>query len=212
MPNCDFLATGSDFELVLSHVFAAERFLVYEHYSPYDQEVVQFRSVEEVRDRYPTMGQCIGSGPSVMLQLLVPGTGSVLFERISLDSRRCGGVTFRYRASGWGLIQLQLGGIGPKGLVESHTNHNSAKRAAVWEATCGDKLGPAASWDWPQIESASRSFNRYISKIALRKDGSRPVLPEAAKLGGAQMSDLAIDTDVLAAGFHRPAVRRSFLG
>jgi hypothetical protein len=68
----------------------------------------------------------------------------------------------------------------------SRTNHNSAKRAALWEPTYEDKLGPAAAWAWPEIESASRSLNRYIAKVAVRRDGSHPVLPEAARLGDAR--------------------------
>lgn len=182
MPNCDFLAAGSDFDLVLTHVFESGRFLVYEHYSPYEQELLEFRSHSEVRDRYPNVGRCGGSAHSVLLQLLVPGTGSLVRERISLNPKSCAGATFRYAARGWGLVQLQLGGTGPKGLVASHTNHNSRARAMKWEVDYGETLGPAAAWDWPAIEKASRSLNRFISKVAVRKEGSRPVLPEAALL------------------------------
>jgi hypothetical protein len=182
MPNCDFFAADADFDLVLNHVFDSGDFLVYEAYSPYEQQLLQFRTVDEVRDRYPSMGRCTGSGPSVLLQLLVPDSGSLVFEHITLDPRRCSGATFRYRASGWGLVQLQLGGMGPKGLVRSHTNHNSLARALKWEGTYREILGPAAAWDWSKIESTSRRFNRFLSRVAVRKDGSSPVLPAASRL------------------------------
>jgi hypothetical protein len=186
MPNCDFLAADNDFRTVFEHVLECGDFEVYEAYSPYGNELAKFDCWASLLERYPSLGTCRGTEPSCMLQLLVPQAGSVITERIALDPRACSGHTFRYRASGWGLIQLQLGGIGPKGLVLSHTNHNSLARATAWEPTYREVLGPVSAWDWPHIASASRKLNRFIAAAAVTKVGSWPVLPWAASYQGRQ--------------------------
>ncbi len=186
MPNCNFLAADADFRPLIEHVLECGDFEVYETYSSYGTELAKFDCWASLLDHYPLLGTCKGTELSCMLQLLVPQTGSVITERIALDPRACSGHTFRYRASGWGLIQLQLGGIGPKGLVCSHTNHNSLARATAWESTYLKVLGPVSAWHWPRIVSASRKLNRFIAGSAVTKVGSWPVLPSAASYQGRQ--------------------------
>jgi hypothetical protein len=179
MPNCDFYAVGPDLELVLDFIFARSGCRVFELYSPYDTDLVEFHSFAEVAQRYP-VGQCKGACSSVLLQLLPESAGEVVVRRINLRPESCGGATFRFEASGWGLIQLDLGGVSPMGVVHSHTGHNSAKRARAWEPTYADVLGPASGWTWSKVESTSRRINAFIRKSAVQKQGSRPVLPAAA--------------------------------
>jgi hypothetical protein len=179
MPNCDFYALREDLRRVLDFVFEHSACRVFEHYSPCDSPLAEFRSTAEVEARYP-LGVCAGRAPSVLLQLLPESAGELVVERASLNPEKCNGATFRYIASGWGLIQLQLGGASPWGIVVSHTNHNSEKRALAWEPTYADILGPASSWRWASVESSSRRINAHIRKVASRKIGSRPVLPSAA--------------------------------
>jgi hypothetical protein len=181
MPNCDFFAARSDLDLLLDFVFNHSGCRVYEHSSPFDTPAIEFLSVSEVKGRSP-LGQCKGTAPSVLLQLLAPSAGEAIIERIKLNPEYCGGATFRECVTGWGLIQLYLGGESPGGLVPSHTNHNSETRAKNWEAQYLAKLGPASKWNWAEIERTSRRLNGFIRKIAVAKDGSRPILPEAAKL------------------------------
>jgi hypothetical protein len=179
MPTCDFLALASDCEAVLGFVFGSVDFTVYESYSPYSADLATFSSAAEIAARYP-LGKCTGTAPSVLLALLAKGTGQATVTRIALDPAKCDGHTFRYRTDGWGLIQLHLGGIGPKGIVASNTNHNSQARALKWESSRPD-LPPVSSWDWPGVQAASRKLNRFIHSLAASSTGSSPILPEAAR-------------------------------
>ena len=179
MPNCDFYSLREDSEQVLEFVLQHSGCKVFEHYSPFDTPLVEFRSVAEVAARYP-LGSCSGMAPSVVLQLLPPSAGDIVVDRVTLRPEKCNGATFRYVASGWGLIQLQLGGTSPRGVVASHTNHNSEKRAQAWAPMYLDELGPASAWDWRVVESTSRRINAFVRKLAVDKRGSRPILPAAA--------------------------------
>jgi hypothetical protein len=180
MPNIDFYATGGDFRSVLTYVFKQSACRVFESYSPPGEEIAEYKSVDELSARYP-IGICRGSGPSVLLQLVPPSASNQFsIRRISLQPELCDGHTFRYAVEGWGLIHLHLGGIGPEGLVNSHSNHNTEARARKWLETHRE-LGPIEIWNWREITAVSSALNRFIrTKLAAYKLGSRPVLPDAA--------------------------------
>jgi hypothetical protein len=180
LPNLDFYAIDRDLDDVLEFVFSASACRVFESYSPCGAELAEFHSVEEVRARYP-LGECRGHTASAHLMLWpIEASEAVTAHRISLSPPR-EGATFRYRISGWGLIQLYLGGRSADGIVVSHTNHNSESRARAWESTSGDELGPASAWDWKEVTRVSRQLNNHIRRrLAVDKIGSRPVLARAA--------------------------------
>jgi hypothetical protein len=184
VPNCDFLATKSDIEAVLGYVFASCEFTVYEAYSEPEAELRTFGNAAELAKLYP-LGLCQGTAPSVLLHLVAKNSGAVTVERFALEPIKCNGKTYRYRSSGWGLIQLHLGGIGPKGLVPSHTNHNSQARALKWAPTYPELPSPS-TWNWQAVQAASSKLNRFIRKQAVSKEGNRLVLPEAASHRAAQ--------------------------
>lgn len=181
MPNLDFYAVAADFDAVLEYVFAKSGCRVFESYSAFDSDLIEFKTADMLKEKL-TVGQCSADSPSILLQLVVPENSALSrIRKIDLSPAKSGGHTFRYTIEGWGLIQLYLGGLGPRGVVSSHTNHNSEARARAWQRTCPD-MGQTNSWDWPQITSVSSAFNRYIrSKLAVGKLGSRPVLPAAQK-------------------------------
>jgi hypothetical protein len=178
MPNCDFYGLESDLASVLEFVFCETGCRVFESYSAYGRELLEFRSVADLRQRY-VLGHCQGNAPSILLSLLPESAGELVRDQIPshVVSAAAPG---RFAAGGWGLIQLQLGGESPHGIVKSHTNHNSEKRAAAWEHQYGDAWGSPASWDWSLVASSSRRINDFVRKMAITKDGSRPVLPAAA--------------------------------
>jgi hypothetical protein len=180
MPNCDFYAAGDDFTTVISFVFK-EGCRIFESYSPFEQALIEFRSFDEIAARYP-IGACRGNAPSTLLSILAPNAGGdITVRRVTLDPRACDGATYRYVAEGWGLIQLHLGGIGPNGLVNSHTNHSSERRAAAWEQT-RPELGSHTEWNWNAVTQISSRINRQIRSHAADKRGSRVILPAAAQL------------------------------
>jgi hypothetical protein len=181
VPNLDFYAVGADFDAVLNYIFKERACRVFESYSPPGEEIAEFKSTAEISARYP-VGICRGSGASVFLQLVPPGAAPLFaIRRVSLSPDANQGHTFRYAVTGWGLIQLYLGGQGPYGLVASHTNHNTESRARRWQAV-HPELGPAAAWDWREVTRVSSAFNRFVrTKLAVSKIGNRPVLSNAAE-------------------------------
>lgn len=176
MPNCDFYAAGSDFGDVLEYVFTRSECQVFETYSPIGDELAEFTSVGQIAARYP-VGTTRHTAPSVLLSLVAPGARRLVTKRrIDLESG-----SMRYTLEGWGIIHLHLGGVGPKGLVHSHTNHNSEKRARAW-APAAPHLAPVEAWNWKEVAGISNRFNAHIRRLAVSKIGSRPVLPAASKV------------------------------
>jgi len=180
VPNLDFYAVGSDFDPILDFVFEQSGCHVFESYSAPGTELLRFHSADELRARHE-VGVSAGSSASIHLQLVPPGaTKSYQIERIRLDPAKCNGHTFRYSIRGWGLIQLYLGGIGPHGVTNSHTNHNTQSRAQKWEPIISANVD-ADDWNWREVNSTSGKLNRQIRKLCAYKLGSRPVLPAAAE-------------------------------
>ena len=182
MPNCDFYATVEDHEGLLSWLFSEATCRVFELSSDFELPLRQFQSPEEVLQqferRYPT-GE---KWREVHLQLYVIGAGPQFKpRRVALDPKACEGATFRYEAEGWGLVQLYLASATTDGLENSHTNHNSEKRAEAWAPTYR-KHGDPSAWDFKRITSFSSRLNRQIRKRAAGKIGGRVVLPGAMKV------------------------------
>src|ERR1700722_15717271 len=192
MPNIDFYAAGADFLAVLTYVFKQSACRVFESYSPPGEEIAEFKSVDDLSARY-SVGICPGSGPSVLLQLVPPGASHQFnIRRITLKPELCEGRTFRYAVEGWGLIQLQFGGTGPQGLVNSHSNHNTEARAKRWSETHRE-LGPIEIWNWRETTAVSSALNRFVrTKLATYELGSRPVLPDAAAAFAAGLTPIFV--------------------
>ncbi|WP_426390503.1 hypothetical protein [Variovorax sp. R-27] len=184
MPNCDFYATKDDHEGLLSWLFAEEACDVYELASDFEQPLKCFRSATEVLAQFERSYPNGKRWRAVHLQLYVRGAGPTFVpRRVTLNPQACGGATFRYNADGWGLVQLCLGSAseGDARLENSHTNHNSMKRAQTWSDTV-DILGGVEAWDFGRITSFSSRLNREIRKRGVAKVGSQAVLPGALKL------------------------------
>lgn len=178
MPNCDFYAIDKDLSDVLSFVFDELEVRVFELSSGYDRELREFNSISELYESY-RIGECKGNTSSVNLQLWpTTALGEIKINRITLNSKSCNGAEFRHQISGWGLIQLYLGGKSKSGIVHSHTNHNSEKRALKWSSSSEDQ-GAVSSWIWEEVNRVSSKLNRHIKKLAVSNINSRPVMPNA---------------------------------
>ncbi|WP_181774115.1 hypothetical protein [Amycolatopsis pittospori] len=172
MPNLDFYAVDDDWSAVLETVFDLGLFRVFESDSELDRELREFHTPAEVPD-----GR---QGRSLALLAIGSGPGPVP-KRIDFLPGVHPDATFRYCCEGWGMIQLYHGSVAGTGELRwSHTNHNSEKRAVAWAATL-QRLGDPAEWDWAAVTSASGRLNRAIRRMAVRKIGSHPVLPHAAR-------------------------------
>ena len=86
----------------------------------------------------------------------------------------------RFKCSGWGMIQLYLYGLVHGELRESHTNHNSERRAQKWGSTYPE-LGDARDWDFRLVNSTSRKVNQFIKANSIANCGSRPIMKSASQ-------------------------------
>ncbi|MCG6142730.1 hypothetical protein [Leptospira mtsangambouensis] len=181
MPNCDFYANSTDFQLIINFILKDLECKIYESYSDYEKPISEFHSFEELNDKYSILKNEMKN--NVYLQIYNPKASKNLkFRKIELDPNKCDGFKFRYSCDGWGLIQLYLGKLENNILKNSHTNHNSEKRASKWENIHENSLGKIHEWDWKIVNSTSRKLNRFIKNQSKDKINSRYILPEAFKL------------------------------
>jgi hypothetical protein len=78
-------------------------------------------------------------------------------------------------------VQLYLRVLRDDGLVNSHTNHASIKRAEAWAAV-SPEMGPVESWDFKKITAFSSRLNRQVRKMSAAKIDSCPMLRGALRL------------------------------
>ena len=181
MPNCDFFAFGDDHRVILAHIFDALPCRIFELSSRFDSELAEFTCVADFEHHFDISDWSIGRHPTLHLQILAADAGGTFnARRITLDSAKCDGATFRYSCDGWGLIQLYLESPHQNDLRASHTNHISATRAGNWSSTYPE-MGNPSDWNWDVVNSFSRKLNRFIRKCGTYKQGSRAILPCAAE-------------------------------
>ena len=179
MPNCDFYAVSGDFEPILQFIFDDLHCRVLEAYSSFDKNLREFSSLEELA-KGTNVGDCSNGALSCFLVLWpVEASNQVRIRRIKLDPSSGLG-SHRHVAEGWGLISLQLGGVGKMGLHPSRTNHNTQKRATKWADT-QHSMGDPMAWNWNVVTRTSNKLNRRIRSLSVAKVGSRSVLQAAKK-------------------------------
>jgi hypothetical protein len=179
MPNLDFYAIGGDLDKILDYVFTETGCRVFESFSAFDADLVEFPDAETLKRDRP-VGSCQQGMVSVLLQLIIPSAANLpRIRRIDLPPGNSDGHRFRHVIEGFGMLQLYLGGLSPNGIVASHTSHASRQRACVWQKTAPD-LGPVDAWNWDELVQTSEALNHLIkSKLAASTIGSCPVLKEA---------------------------------
>jgi hypothetical protein len=182
MPNCDFYATPEDHEQLLHWLFSENTCRAFELSSDFEQPLKEFHSVSDVLSQFGRTYSTVEKWHTVHLQLYVLGACPPFApRRIQLNPKACDGATFRYEANGWGLVQLYLATATAHGLNNSHTNHNSQKRAEVWAPTI-PTMQEVSLWDFKKISAFSSRLNRQVKNLSVAKIGSRPILSGAFKL------------------------------
>ena len=183
MPNFAFYAAAEDARAVLDYVFEATDCRIYEAYSAYDCTLREFTSRAAVDQAFRLGEDPHATGAAVFLQLWSPHTGGEpRIERIDFRAGAVPGHTHRYALGGWGLLQLQFGGVAGHTLTASRLAQNSEARAAKWKDTYMEKLGPIHAWNWPRVASLARKLQSHIRRQSVDRFGTRPVLPVAAEL------------------------------
>jgi hypothetical protein len=183
VPNCNFYAIGNDYKEILEFVFSELACRVFQDYSEFDSELIEFGSADEVCEHYNLFK--FDNGKSQMANIILwPTEASDKFKvtKIELNPDKCNGATYRYQANDWGLIQLQFKGTNKLGLQYSHTNHNTEKRALAWEEIDRDKLGNVRDWNFSVTTSVSRKIINFIKKHSNKKVGPMPVMACASEV------------------------------
>lgn len=181
MPNCNFYAADNDYKMILDLIFNELKCNVYQKYSEPGAELVQFHNSAEVIEYYQlkSFSSPLGKSAHLMLWPTEASENFVVTQQV-IKSRKLKGAT-RYRAEGWGLIQLELKGNSAKGLSVSQTNNSSEKRAKAWEDKSDAELGLAADWKWDVVVKTAKKLNDYILNKSKKKQGSVAVMPNAEK-------------------------------
>jgi hypothetical protein len=186
MPHLAFFAAPSDVVTVLAFVFAECQ--VFESYSMPGMPLRRFAALAEA---IASFDECGPAG--LVLMLYSPAMrGDFAIERFELKPGVVPGATWREKISGWGLIQMELPGLQAGKLRQASTNHNSEKRARLWAKTYPN-LPPVEAWDFQEVTRVSRRINRHIGGLAVRKEGSRPVLPAADAMAARGNIILSVD-------------------
>jgi len=183
VPNCNFYAVGEDYKKILEFVFSELACKVFQDYSEFDSELIEFKTADEVFEYYSLSD--FDNGKSKMANIIlwpIETSDNFRVTKIDLNPDRCKGATYRFQANGRGLIQLQFKGTNKLGLQYSHTNHNTDKRALAWEDIDRDKLGSVKDWNFSVTTSVSRKINNFIKKHSGKKVGPMPVMTCAAEI------------------------------
>jgi hypothetical protein len=176
MPNCDFYAVDQDFAPILDFLFAQPGWVLVESASRHDQPVRRFHSTAEVFEAFDLDHE------TAHLMLYAPETGGSIREhQVVFKPGAVRGAIGRTDSGGWGLVEMYLAPGSAARVGRSHTNCNSKSRALPFEAAYGDRLGAVDDWDMDEVKRVSERLNRQIRRLGVRKEGSRPVLPSAAK-------------------------------
>ena len=182
MPNCNFYAVDKDYEAILDFVFKELDCKVYQKLSKPNTEIVKFENTAEVIKYYDLSKFSKETKKSAHL-VLWPVKASTCFSitRVDMTSKKAKPGSFRFRAEGWGVIQLELNGNSIKGLVHSHSNHNTEKLAQANEEKNKVFLGRAKAWNWNVVTNTSGKLNNFIKHKSTRKVGPKLVMPCAEK-------------------------------
>ena len=142
MSNLYFYAVADDLRALIEYVFGATDCRVYEAYSNYDAELREFGSLADIESAFALGDDPNGTSAATLLALWSPRTrGTLDVERIALEVP---GHNYRGTIAGWGMLQLQLGGVHGRELTKSRFCHNSEARArlgvhvrvAAWTSRC----------------------------------------------------------------------------
>ena len=181
MPNCDFYANIEDHKIILNKLFEENECEIYELSSKPEKSLKQFYKTEQVLNEFNQYHSNGKKWSSVNLQLYVLGSSPEFIPRkVMLNPEKCNGFKYRYNADNFGLVQLYLEAPNENVLSNSHTNHNTKKRAEKW-ATTKEEIHEVALCDFEKITKFSSKLNRMIRILSIGKLTSRPVLPGALK-------------------------------
>lgn len=180
----NFFACKTDLLNILQFILTETDLKIYEHHSEYEGKLREFSFVEEIVRVFNIGFDKNGTGFSTNFILYSPSfQGKLVTEKITFDPKFQiqTGHSYRYKISGWGLINMGLGGIYQKIITPSYIGHNTEKRARKWEDIYSKDLGSVDAWDWKAMAKIFAKIQNYIRRmhVTVTDIEGRFVLPEA---------------------------------
>jgi len=153
----------SELPRIAEAIFASGVPEVYEAYSAFGAEIVSFRNAHELLAYIQARTE---KEKHLGFAVYYPETqGCLKKEKIDLDPKKCNGHTFRYRVSGWGVIQFQLEYGKKTPDIKCRFAVNSELRANKWFDTYPELQSPSL-WRWELVEKHTRRLIRELKKCA----------------------------------------------
>jgi len=156
--NIDISKIGEIFDSIFQ-----ESVVVYESDSGFDSDLLCFDDIQSLKKHFDATAN--NGSFSSSYALYYPDTNGYFHsKKIILNPEKCDGATYRYSASGWGIIHLQIS-LREKPSIEVRVSVNSAKRAANWSSTYSELKDPNL-WDWKYVEKQARRIIRVLKLCA----------------------------------------------
>jgi len=152
----------SKVEDIFDSIFT-ENVIVYQSDSAFETELLKFETKDQLND---DLISAIENGAfSSNYAIYYPeAKGCFYNQKVVLNPEKCDGATFRYTASGWGVIHIQIS-LRNNPEIEVRIAVNSAKRASNWSETYSELKDPDL-WDWKFVEKQARRLIRVLKKCA----------------------------------------------
>jgi hypothetical protein len=137
--------------------------IAYEDYSDLDSDLKKYDSKESLLKAIDEANT--RNAHSANFAIYYPeAKGHFFKEKKSVNPEKCNGASYRYIASGWGLVHLQID-LRKKPIVKVRVAVNTATRAETWSATSPEFKDPSL-WDWKYVEKQTRRIIRVLKQCA----------------------------------------------
>ena len=177
----DFYGTKDDKKTILDFIFSETNYLVFDHYSDFGSELIQYYSTEEIITKFDLE---IGKQYAVCFGLWNSMDGMKnIVRKVNLNPKECNGHTFRFACNGWGVQNLYFGGIQNETLNRSTFMGFNEKGAIAKDLFNAENEREAHKLDWKLIISDQRKLKNFIEKkLGVEKHNRGIILQNANKL------------------------------
>lgn len=153
----------SDIAAITKEIFN-EPAVAFQDYSDFDSELKEFPTEEIL---FSAIKTAINSKSNqINFAIYYPEAEGYFFaDKRDLNPEKCDGATYRYVASGWGLIHMQIY-IESEAQFKVRVAVNTKKRAEAWASTYPEFKSPSL-WDWVYIEKQTKRIIKVLKARAL---------------------------------------------
>lgn len=150
----------SKVEEVFESIFK-EPVTVYQSDSDPETELLKFETKEQLNNHFISSIEK-GNFSSNYAIYYLEAKGYFHHKKVVLNPEKCNGATYRFSASGWGVIHLQIS-LRNKPELEIRISVNSEKRASNWSGTHSELKSPDL-WSWKFVEKQARRLIRVLKQ------------------------------------------------